>query len=406
MSAELAPGALVARRYSIVRAVGAGGYGAVYEARDTVTGRPVALKILHSDRAERARDTRRFRREAALLQQLRHPHVLEVHELAESEDGLLYMACELLRGRSLREELRARGPLGLGRTLELGRAAAGALAYAHEAGIVHRDVKPANIMLCQGPGGVEVVKLLDFGIAKVLFGDENATKLTATGQMIGSPHYMAPEQVHGLRVDTSIDTYALGLVLAEALTGERVVRGATHMEICLAQASERPHAFAPAVASSPLGPIVAWAAQKSPAARPSARELGAALDAALRALGAPPSVAVAPVAASWPPSAVGPASAPRSVGDQARSGTALALGPQHAARIELGATVEATLDAATLDTGAARRATLETSSYSVRPPPPQPAPRRTRWAPWLVAALCAAGLAVAGVLALRAALRP
>ncbi|MBI4955093.1 MAG: protein kinase, partial [Myxococcales bacterium] len=394
MSAELAPGALVARRYLIGRAVGAGGYGAVYEARDTVTGRPVALKILHGDRALRARDTRRFRREAALLQQLRHPHVLDVYELAEAEDGLLYMACELLVGRSLREELRTRGPLGLWRTLELGRATASALAYAHEAGIVHRDVKPANIMLCAGPGGTEVGKLLDFGIAKALFGDESATKLTATWQMIGSPHYMAPEQVHGLRVDTSVDTYALGLVLAEALTGERVVRGATHMDICLAQASERPHSFAPAVASSPLGPIVASAAEKQPAARPSARERGAALDAALRALGPPrsgvPLAPVASVAASGPPSAVGPHSAPSSVGDQARSGTALAMAPVGATRVDSGATVETTLDAATLDSGAARRATLETSSYSVGPPPPRAGSRAKGGAPWMGAARGAA----------------
>jgi serine/threonine protein kinase len=210
----LAPGTLFARRFVIEVAAGGGGMGRVYRARDQQSGDLVALKIIASVDA-----SERFDREAELLAAVRHPAVVAYVAHGVTPEGERYLAMEWLEGMDLATRLRG-GPLSVGETAALLRRVAGALAPAHERGIVHRDVKPSNLFL---PGGeVGRVKLLDFGIARRAAG----VTLTGAGALVGTPGYMAPEQVRGERdITPAADVFALGCVLYECLTGRAPFTG-------------------------------------------------------------------------------------------------------------------------------------------------------------------------------------
>jgi hypothetical protein len=215
---EAAPTALVLGRYRLQRRLGTGGFGAVWLARDEKLGREVAVKAVprsaaHDDRAER---------EAVAAARLNHPGIVTLYE-AGSDDSGHYLVSELVSGATLADLQRA-GALSDRDVVRIGIALADALEHAHERGVVHRDVKPQNVIvpdLPQSPAGV--AKLTDFGIA-LLVGDE---PLTRTGDVVGTLAYMAPEQAEGRRVGPATDVYALGLVLYEALSGAHPVRGAS-----------------------------------------------------------------------------------------------------------------------------------------------------------------------------------
>ena len=304
----MALGAIVAGRYRVVRAMAAGGFGSVFESVRLDDGTPVALKVLHARLGADAPAVERFRREAAMLRGLEHPSIVRVLDFGELEGGMPYLALELLRGWSLREELKRRGALPPAEAGAIALEVLEALVVAHGRGLVHRDIKPANVFLCGGALGRGTVKLLDFGIAKAVHGDYSAhSKLTETGQMIGTPQYMAPEQVRGDAVSAATDLYALGLLVAEMLTGAPVVRGSSDIEVLLAHVMPEPHRLEPAVLATPLGAIVERAVRKPMEARyGSAAEMLAELQQALgdrvatglpRAAPASPS-GVAP--APWP----------------------------------------------------------------------------------------------------------
>jgi tetratricopeptide (TPR) repeat protein len=214
--------------------------GAVYRALDTQTGNLVAVKLIQS--AEKTGDARRFRREFRVLAQLAHPHVITVLDHGQC-DGYLYYVMEYVRGPDLRTLLADRGrPLDLTEVLTIGKQMALALAYIHNRGLVHRDVKPANIMLLLGAGpgpgtGPFIAKLADFGLVKVA---GPADQLTMSGALVGTLRYLAPEQITGLPVDRRADLYALGLVLYETATVTFPFRGETTLEVAFQRLSRPP----------------------------------------------------------------------------------------------------------------------------------------------------------------------
>ena len=198
-------------RYEIVRLLGRGGMAAVYLARDLVLEREVAIKVLPPDMSRDPQLIRRFQQEAKTAAKLDHPNIIPIYRV-ESEAGLVYIVMKYVSGRSL-EELASRGPLPIPQVRHILREAALALGHAHRRRVVHRDVKPANIMVDEDGR----VVLTDFGISKAV---RTSTELTGSGAILGTPHYMAPEQARGHEVDGRTDQYALAIVGHRVLTGK------------------------------------------------------------------------------------------------------------------------------------------------------------------------------------------
>ena len=208
----IAPGTVIGP-YAVLEELGRGGMGVVYLAEDQRLRRRVALKVLPPAVAANSTLRERLRREAQAAATISHPCVAIVHAL-EDIDGQLLLVTEYIPGRTLREEI-ARGALAPARALDIALDIASALSAAHDAGVIHRDLKPENILITQGGA----VKVVDFGIARVEGAD--AVRLTADGALLGTPAYMAPEQLVGARVDVRADIYSAGVVLAEMITGGR-----------------------------------------------------------------------------------------------------------------------------------------------------------------------------------------
>ena len=216
---------LLAGRYRLERRVGRGGMGTVYEAIDTALGRRVAAKLIREDGLERAEATERFRREARAAAAFAHPNVVTVHDFGVA-GGRPFLVMELLEGRSLRDELRLATRLAPSRTVEILCGVCAAVEAAHRRELVHRDLKPENIFLARGETG-EVVKVLDFGVAKLLAPGSVSSAETATGALVGTLRYMSPEQLRGGAVQPSWDLWALAVVAYEMLTGSLPFPGRT-----------------------------------------------------------------------------------------------------------------------------------------------------------------------------------
>jgi serine/threonine-protein kinase len=208
-------------RYLIDKKIGEGGFGAVFQGTQVATGREVALKVLHPHAISDSTVVARFRREAEACSRLRSPHTVTIHDFDETSDGVLYLVMELLRGRSLQQLQKSEGPLPPSRVLRILHQIADALGEAHEQGLVHRDMKPENVMV-ESRDGEDFVKVLDFGIAKIVSGDaaKKAPALTAFGQTVGTLEFMSPEQLRGQALDGRSDLYAIGIMAYEMLTGE------------------------------------------------------------------------------------------------------------------------------------------------------------------------------------------
>jgi serine/threonine protein kinase len=265
MSADT--GSLVAGRYLLGDLLGRGGMADVFRANDERLGRPVALKLLRVQAASET-DRERFAAEARTLARLDHPVVVTLLDAGLEDDDQPWLAMQLVEGATLASRVTA-GPVAPADVAEIGRQVAEGLAYAHACGVVHRDVKPGNILLA--PGGRALIA--DFGIAHLLDG---TTRHTAVGQAIGSPAYLAPEQASSGELSGATDVYSLGLLLLEALTGERPFRG-TATEMVYARLQGSPDI----PADLPLG----WATllrsmtSLAPADRPTAEEVAATLGA-------------------------------------------------------------------------------------------------------------------------------
>ena len=209
-------------RFKVESKIGEGGFGAVYRGVQLATGRKVALKLLHPEMTKDDNLVARFRREGMVLCNLRDAHTITTYDFDQTPDGTLYIAMELLEGKSLHQIFHEQAPLAWKRVFKILTEMCSSLAEAHAQGIVHRDLKPENIYLENRPGNPEFVKILDFGIAKVMRGDTidpQSPQLTATGQTLGTLEYMSPEQLMGKPLDGRSDVYALGVVAYEMITG-------------------------------------------------------------------------------------------------------------------------------------------------------------------------------------------
>jgi len=213
-------GTLVSDRYRVLRKLGEGGMGRVYEAQHEGIGKKVALKCLNAEYATHPVVVERFKREARAATAVGNEHIVDVTDLGDLPDGSPFIVMEHLEGREL-AALIDQGPLTLGRAVRILDQVCGALAAAHAKGIVHRDLKPENIFLISRGGNADFVKVLDFGISKMREPEETAPSLTRTGMAMGTPQYMSPEQAQGkLSTDHRTDVYALGVILYRMLTGK------------------------------------------------------------------------------------------------------------------------------------------------------------------------------------------
>jgi serine/threonine-protein kinase len=295
----LEPGARLGP-FEILGAIGAGGMGEVYRARDPRLGRDIAIKVLPAAAIGDADRRARFEREARAIASLTHPHICTLYDIGthtspESASAFLYFVMEYLAGETLAERLQ-RGPLPVAHALGLAAQIADALDAAHRRGIVHRDLKPANVMLMAGgPGqpGATAAKLLDFGIAKLTApvdlaamagGSESTTQappVTAEGSTLGTLHYMAPEQIRGEAIDPRTDVFAMGALLFEMIMGSRAFPGRTPVEVYHRTLYEQP----PAVGGSPAATGADRVIRRALAKRPEDRYQKASdMAAAIRAL--------------------------------------------------------------------------------------------------------------------------
>jgi hypothetical protein len=253
---------LLGERYRLVRMMGLGGMGTVWEAEDEILGRPVAVKVLSESLAAGERAVRRFEREAEASARLSGPHIAAVYDFGRSE-GRPYMVMELVRGETLADRLTREGPLPPQEAARIATQVAEALEEAHAAGIVHRDVKPGNLMLT--PAGD--VKVMDFGIAAAAW----AVRITTSGLVLGTPSYLAPEQAKGEKTTPASDVYALGAVLYEMVAGHPPFVAESPVAVALAHVREDPpplHQVAEGVPPNLAAASMA-ALAKDPAERPA-----------------------------------------------------------------------------------------------------------------------------------------
>lgn len=248
-------------RYRIEHVLGDGGMARVYRAKHIHLGQDIALKILYGDMASDRTLSERFRREAQSSARIKHPNVVQVMDFGVTEGGLSFMAMELLEGHTLADLIKSEKRLPPSRAADLTRQMALGLAAAHSHGFVHRDLKPKNVMLLDQPGG-DLVKILDFGLVRPL--EEADARLTARGQVFGTPAYMAPEQITDGEVDIRADLYALGAMLHEMLSGKPPFLGQM-TEVFRKHLSMAPPALDDRTG---LGELSAVLLSKSPAARP------------------------------------------------------------------------------------------------------------------------------------------
>jgi serine/threonine-protein kinase len=308
-TAVFGPGHVVAGRYRIERLLGQGGMGSVYRAVQLSVGRTVALKLLVDEHDGSAALLERFQREAVALSRLTHENTVRLFDFGTSERGSPFLVMEFLRGVDLARDLELQGALRHDHALQVTRQILCSLSEAHDAGIVHRDIKPGNVFLCAASAWPRV-KVLDFGIVGGVTADVAAPRLTRTGTVLGSAAYMSPEQAQGLAVGAASDLYAVGVVLFEMLTQRTLFDARPLTAQLLAKVMERaprlrdvcPNLAVP----RELEALVAELLERDPSRRPaSARALLARVDTLLDHAALPPLVrSVADATPSAPPAPI------------------------------------------------------------------------------------------------------
>lgn len=329
---------VLAGNYRLERRLGEGAMGVVFAARQLSIDREVVVKMLKLS----AHDTelnellsKRFRREAVATAKLGHPNTVQIIDFGQADDGRRFIVLERLYGRPLSDVMVERGPMPPAEVARLAEQVCRSLAEAHGVGVIHRDLKPDNVFLCDFPDARGVVKVMDFGVARLVpHTDSHVTRITAAGLTVGTPMYIAPEQARGLDTTPATDLYSLGVMLYEMLTGEPPFKADSGMEMAIKHIKEPPPPLrlgpdVPAEVASAWTALVAALLAKDPARRPaSALEVGKRLG----ALATPPApAATAPPPhptrdAAPPPDAVAPAQTVehlRTIGAPPRSVVAL-----------------------------------------------------------------------------------
>ncbi|MBL8151124.1 MAG: protein kinase [Blastocatellia bacterium] len=280
-------GELLDGKYLIEAKVARGSTASVYKARHVQLEIPVALKIMHSHLTLDKTAVERFRREAVAAMQIRHPNAIGVLDFAINPDGLVYVVTELLLGVSLREKVSSNHPFSLAETNEIMQQVCAAVHVAHKRNIIHRDLKPDNIFLHEDHGQ-QVVKVLDFGIAKLAeLSSAMSPRLTRQGYVLGTPHYMSPEQCNGKEIDARADIYSLGVMLYEMLTGVVPFNGSSYSAIVIKKMREKPTPIYEIREEIPpiVNAVVMHALNKNPEERPETVQMFAReLEVAIRAV--------------------------------------------------------------------------------------------------------------------------
>ncbi len=266
-------------RYETQKLLGEGGMGKVYLARQSDLNRTVVVKVMHDHVASDPKFRERFQRETLVMARFQHPNAVTLYDASVTDEYGSCIVMEYVKGINLESLLQKNGRLSFGRVARIVTQLCDVLGAAHEQNIIHRDLKPANIMISEPDTPKERVKVMDFGLAKLL--DDGQLKQvtdTAVDFAVGTPGYIAPEQVRGEMMDHRGDLYSVGVMLFELLTGRLPFQGATSMDVLLAHATEDPPTFAELglarIAPKPVEDVIRWCLAKDPAARPqSAREL-------------------------------------------------------------------------------------------------------------------------------------
>lgn len=282
LSSGLAPGVMLGDRYEIIEPLADGGMGSVYKAKHKFMNRIVAVKTLQPFMMASGTALKRFQQEAQAVSSMNHPNILNVFDFFISDEGQPYLIMDYLEGTNLESIRKSGEPVDLIRAMKIFVMVCSALAHAHERNIIHRDIKPSNIMLVNAEDGQEVVKVIDFGIAKVMADDpDEALNLTATGDVFGSPLYMSPEQCRAKPLDARSDIYSLGCVIYATISGESPFKGMDPMECMFKQVNDNPAPLSVACKCAlPAGleEAVAKAIEKDPEKRyQTMREFGEAL---------------------------------------------------------------------------------------------------------------------------------
>ncbi len=276
-ASELLQGMVIRDKYQVLEKIGSGGMASVYRVRHLAFNEERAIKVVSSKLADDPSFLRRFKTEAVVTRKLQHPNAVRVDDLDTTDDGRPYIVMELVQGSNLRDAIEHGGPMPLERVLNIVWQVCSALATAHQLGITHRDIKPDNILLVAQPNGRELVKVLDFGIAKVREGGIDVGggyTATQTGMVVGTPQYISPEQAlgkHGEEIDGRADLYSLGIVIYEMLTGELPFQSDTPMGLLMAHIQTPPvppHQRKPALGIPPaISQVLMKALEKDPTQR-------------------------------------------------------------------------------------------------------------------------------------------
>src|SRR5215218_4689416 len=365
-------GQVLAGKYRIDDKIDEGGMGCVYRATHVLMEKVIAVKVLHPALAADDKIVARFTREAKAASRISHPHAINVTDFGESENGIVYLVMEYLRGRTLKDIVRSGGPLTLLRTVEIARQVAGALDAAHAEGVFHRDLKSDNIMLEEATGG-DWAKVLDFGIAKIQQTERNIHEtdpgLTSPNLIIGTPQYMSPEQCsQASDIDTRSDVYSFGVILYEMLAGHVPFTGDSPTAIMMKHLQEPPPSILEERKDLPagVGRVLARALAKRPEDRyQKAGELYEALNAAAAEASNPLTAAVPPAVTT--------------------ARVVVPTGQNERARTTLG---ERDDEATVVSANHARPRTDEL------PPPVAPVPEPSTFSPWRIAVPALAALAI------------
>jgi serine/threonine protein kinase len=227
-------------RYESIELIGKGGMGTVYKATDKTSGSLVALKILRPELAADPGAVKRFEQEVSATVELKHPNLVDVHCLSQTTDGVPYLAMNYIKGEGLDAVIKFDRFMPTERALNIFVQTATALAHAHSKNVIHRDMKPSNILISQNAAGQEHINIVDFGIAKVLAPNIQQTQLTQTGELFGSPLYMSPEQCSGAPVDRRSDIYSFGCVMYEVVCGKPPFQEENPFQVMLKQVQHEP----------------------------------------------------------------------------------------------------------------------------------------------------------------------